>query len=459
MNRRKFLKLASLMGVGATSGIPVGSQMFAAAENYTGPLWIVVNAEGGWDVTSLCDPKGYNGPADAGNPDRINNYDAARIGRVGNLSYAPEPDSFLPGGLFADSSLYSSKAFFEKYYQKLLVINGVDSQTNSHDNGQLFSFAGRLLIGYPSFPAIVSGSLAAEHPLSFITNGGYSAAADLVTPVRLSSSSLRAIFEIAYPNRSSNPRLSNSRLYLPEEVEALIASSSAQRHEILLAKQFLPRIQQAIRQLQISRLDTVRLQGLADNLESTAPQPEANFNGRKKAYRIYQQGRIALSAYQQGLTASVNIHMGGFDTHAKHDEMHHPLLMDLLQGIDAIMEEAAMRGLQDRVVVVMASDFGRTNQYNQESGKDHWPIGSVMFMGNTSQIIQGNRVIGATDSGHHALKVDPTTLQVDYDNTNPASITLTPAHFHHALRRLAGVGSMPPSIAYPINAEELQLFS
>jgi len=300
--------------------------------------------------------------------------------------------------------------------------------------------------------------LAAQQALSFITNGGYSAAADLVTPVRLSSSSLRTLFEIAYPNRSSNPRLSTSRLYLPQDVEALIETSSAQRHDALLAQQNLPRIQQAIQQLQLSRLDTHKLQGLVDNLETQAPKPEASFNGRKKAYRIYQQGRIALSAYQQGLTASVNIHMGGFDTHAKHDEKHYPLLMDLLQGVDSIIEEARSRGLQDRVVLVITSDFGRTNRFNKENGKDHWPIGSAMFMGNSAQIIRGNRVIGVTDADHQPLLIDPVTLQADFTSSNANAINLTPAHFHHALRRLAGIENLPPSIAYPINTEQLELF-
>ena len=458
MNRRKFLKYASSIGVGASCGMTLSSQLFAAADNYTGPLWIMINAEGGWDVTSLCDPKGYSGPSDVNNPDRLNNYDSSRIGRIGNLSYAPVPDDFLPTGIFYDASLYSAKSFFEKYYQQLLVVNGIDCQTNSHDNGQLYNFSGRLLAGYPSFSAIVSGSLAAQLPLSFLTNGGYSAAADLVTPVRMSNSSLRALYEVAYPNRSSNPKSSTSRSYLPDEIEALIASASAQRHQVLLQQQNLPRIRKAIEQMQLSRLDISKLQGLADNLESQLPMAEVNFNGRDRAYRLYEQGRVALAAYQQGLTASVNVHMGGFDTHAKHDEHHYPLLMDLLQGVDAILEEARLRSLQNNIVVVITSDFGRTNKYNKEKGKDHWPISSALFLGNSTQIIRGNRVIGATDFSHQAYRIDPLTLQPDVTNSNIGSIKLTPAHFHLALRRLAGVESLPPAVAYPINVEQLNLF-
>ena len=47
------------------------------------------------------------------------------------------------------------------------------------------------------------------------------------------------------------------------------------------------------------------------------------------------------------------------------------------------------------VVVVVASDFGRT-RYNGDGGKDHWPITSMMMMGAG---ISGGRVIGQTDRG------------------------------------------------------------
>jgi len=457
MNRRDFIKFASSLSLAATSGV-TSSQLFAAADNYTGPLWIMVNAEGGWDVTSLCDPKGYNGPADVNNPARLNNYDKAKIGRIGNLSYAPPPDQFQPGGLLYNPNLFSAKTFFEKYYQDILVLNGIDSQTNSHDNGQLYNFAGRLLAGYPSFSALVSGSLASSRPLSFLTNGGYSASADLITPVRMTSSGLRALYEIAYPNRSSNPKSSSSQVYLPNDVEALIKATSLQRQEALLNKQYLFRIRNAMEKFRLSGAETVKLQGLAEDLEMRSPIPKASFNGRSNADRLYQQGRIALATYQQGVTASVNIHIGGFDTHAKHDEMHYPLLMDLLQGVDAILEEATLRGLRDRVVVVMASDFGRTNHFNKENGKDHWPIGSALFIGNSIQRIQGNRVIGETDDSHQAYPLDPVTLQADRTNTNPSAIKLTPAHFHLALRNLAGIENLGPATAYPIATERLNLF-
>ena len=88
----------------------------ADAADYDGKLFVFIQADGGWDPTSFCDPK-TNTPGEK----VINHWaEAGEIGQVGNLSYAD----------FANNA-----EFFEKYYDRMLVINGVDAQTNSHSAG------------------------------------------------------------------------------------------------------------------------------------------------------------------------------------------------------------------------------------------------------------------------------------------------------------------------------------
>ena len=52
MNRRSFMQV--MAGVGAVTGFRVP---LANAANYRGKLFVFVQASGGWDPTSLCDPK------------------------------------------------------------------------------------------------------------------------------------------------------------------------------------------------------------------------------------------------------------------------------------------------------------------------------------------------------------------------------------------------------------------
>ena len=116
--------------------------------------------------------------------------------------------------------------------------------------------------------------------------------------------------------------------------------------------------------------------------------------------------------------------------------------------MDYLWESAERQGLADRLVVVMGSDFGRTNHYNAEEGKDHWPIGSFVVM-EKNQPWTG-RAVGETDELHQARKIDPATLR-----RNDASGTLIhPKHIHKALRRYLGIEDTPESRRFPFAGTE-----
>ena len=89
LNRRDFLKLAGVAGLTVSAPFPF-MRNGRADENapYDGPLFLLVNAGGGWDPTSLCDPKGRK-DENAERP--VNNYFIDEIGEVGNFRHAPVP--------------------------------------------------------------------------------------------------------------------------------------------------------------------------------------------------------------------------------------------------------------------------------------------------------------------------------------------------------------------------------
>ena len=109
--------------------------------------------------------------------------------------------------------------------------------------------------------------------------------------------------------------------------------------------------------------------------------------------------------------------------------------------------------MADRMVVVMGSDFGRTNFYNADEGKDQWPIGSFIVM--EKHAPWTNRVIGETDELRSARKLSPTTLQRD----DAGGTVLYPKHVHKALRRYPGVENSEGSLQFPFsNTEDLPFF-
>jgi hypothetical protein len=152
MDRRDFLKIASTAGLGvAAANLPFSGRADAAGP-YTGTLYVTIHASGGWDVTSFCDPKGSTGPMDS-NP--MNHYLAADIGTaVGSASgmkYAPTPEN---------------KLFFDKYAKDLMVINGLDTSTNSHDVGTRVTWSGTLVENKASFAALVAAAAGGSLPIS-----------------------------------------------------------------------------------------------------------------------------------------------------------------------------------------------------------------------------------------------------------------------------------------------------
>jgi uncharacterized protein (DUF1501 family) len=60
-----------------------------------------------------------------------------------------------------------------------------------------------------------------------------------------------------------------------------------------------------------------------------------------------------------------------FDTHDDHSARHAVILGDLDQAIDAFLDDLAARGLADKVLVAMTSEFGRRVPDNESNGLDH----------------------------------------------------------------------------------------
>lgn len=93
--------------------------------------------------------------------------------------------------------------------------------------------------------------------------------------------------------------------------------------------------------------------------------------------------------------------------------------------------------------------MGRTPTYNNGNGKDHWSIGSIMFLGKG---IHGNRVLGATDEKQFHVPLNPQTLALEKDKE--AGIRVRPEHIHQALREFAGIADHPLSKKFPLGVTE-----
>ena len=70
--------------------------------------------------------------------------------------------------------------------------------------------------------------------------------------------------------------------------------------------------------------------------------------------------KFALTAFTTGLGVSADVSFGGFDTHDEHDVRSVKAMDDLTNAANLLWHYAEQLGISDRLVVSLASDFGRT---------------------------------------------------------------------------------------------------
>ena len=208
----------------------------------------------------------------------------------------------------------------------------------------------------------------------------------------------------------------------------------------------------------LSAFDAEGLKAYADAIppEDLLEQPvTANVGVDTYWSEFRRQAQLTVLAFKTGVAVTSDLYVGGFDTHARNDAGQSWLLANLADGVDYLWEYAEEHGVAGRLMVVIGSDFGRTNFYNADDGKDHWPIGSYVIMEKNQPWT--NRVVGETDGLHFAQKINPRTLKRD---EGPNGTIVYPKHVHKALRRYLGIEDSPGARRFPFsNTEDFALFS
>ena len=414
--RRDFIKFCGKAGLGLT--MPLSWQGLAKGkakepDAYEGPYYVVFNASGGWDTTCLMDPKGVN--------DINRLYKEEDILTNGKHKFAPTAKHVEKG--------MSNEDFFKAYGEELLVFNGMDYSINNHSPCKRYMATGKLdSLAYPTFAALVAASLAKEAPLGFLTFGNYSATGNLVPMARVPyPQSLKLI-----ANADSVQGIARLPYHDDFALDLIEKALSEEADAAPMEKMPLPRAERAQSMLYAAQTNSKALKRVTPFISQKAP-----------VERLARQAEIALSCFKGGVCVSANLSIGQFDSHATNDPDQMRLIPEFLAGVDYLMKRAEELKIRDKLVVVIQSEMGRTPNYNKGQGKDHWSIGSIMFMG---QGIRGNRVVGATDERQFLIPIDNKTLSIDEEN----GIRTRPEHVHLALRELAGIDDHSFSKKFPL---------
>lgn len=406
------------------------------AADHEGRFFVFVQADGGWDPTSFCDPK-VNRKGEAVINHWAEGLTDDDLPVAGNIRYAD----------WADNG-----TFFENHHDKMLVINGVDAQTNSHTTGIVHNWSGRISEGYPTMTSLLAAHFGPSLAVPYLNFGGFTETAGVARYTRVNNPEL--LRNIAYPEREvSGAAYINKedwhdlQHYLEKAGQLRGAADNLMpmdsRNRILLRSAFA---------------NGEDLQAYAASIPPDHElEKEEEHVGQDGTFRsdLRRQAQLAILGFKTGVAVSADLWLGGFDTHAYHDDDHEWLLGRLTDGVDYLWRYAGDHGIDDRLVVVMGSDFGRTNSYNASQGKDHWPFGSYIVMEKNQSWT--NRVVGETDELHFAYNIDPATLKRVGDN-DPNGTHIYPKHVHKALRKYLGIEDSPGAKRFPFNNTEDMAF-
>ena len=417
--RRDFLKLCGLVGLGFACPGGLTSILRAATKEeppYNGPFYVVFNASGGWDTTYLMDPKGV------GEINRL--YKEGDILTKGAHKFAPT-GKHRQGGM-------SNEEFYAEFGGELLTLNGLDYSVNNHAPGERYMATGKLdSLAYPTFAALVAACKGPACPLSFLTFGNYSNTGNIVAMSRVPY--LQSLQKIANADAVEGNVQSP---YHDDFALARIEQALGEQRAIRAQQPLLPRLERAENMLYAAQVNSKAMARVTPHIPKEMPKE-----------RLSQQVEIALASFKAGVCASANLTIGQFDSHANNDVDQMKLIPEFLAGIAYLIRRAGELKIREKLVVIIQSEMGRTPDYNKGNGKDHWSIGSIMFLGPG---IQGNRVIGATDEKQFGVPIAPDTLACD----QAKGIKVRPEHIHEALRQFAGIANHAHSKKFPLGVSE-----
>ncbi len=136
----------------------------------------------------------------------------------------------------------------------------------------------------------------------------------------------------------------------------------------------------------------------------------------------------------------ITVSHAGWDTHLDNFTGHKRLIPPLDNGLPAVIDTLAEKGLLERTLIVAMGEFGRTPKINVNTGRDHYPrVNWSVFAGGG---VRPGQLIGGTDAGgeapddgtditpddiaatiYHALGIDPLT---EYHTNTGRPVMLVP---------------------------------
>ncbi|HEY3836672.1 MAG TPA: DUF1501 domain-containing protein [Bryobacteraceae bacterium] len=142
----------------------------------------------------------------------------------------------------------------------------------------------------------------------------------------------------------------------------------------------------------------------AFNLSAEPESVRAEYGQHDAGQRMLMARRLV-----EGGVRFVSMTYGGWDMHQGIARNMERQLPNFDQAYAALITDLDRRGMLDRTVVMVSSEFGRTPKINQNAGRDHWPrVFSITFAGGG---FKRGYIHGASDPTGAEPDSDPLTVE------------------------------------------------
>ncbi|MCS6816548.1 MAG: DUF1501 domain-containing protein [Blastocatellia bacterium] len=149
------------------------------------------------------------------------------------------------------------------------------------------------------------------------------------------------------------------------------------------------------KQIQLVALDTYEsVERLQSGIQRYTSDPAITYNPQNSLAQALRQVAQILAATLG--TRILYVSIGGFDTHQSQANTHATLLARLSEAVATFHADLVRLGLDDRVLIMTWSEFGRKVTENGNQGTDHGTVGP--------QFLIGTRVKGRIVGEHPSLR-------------------------------------------------------
>lgn len=427
ITRRQLLNFGvSIAGYASLGRLLIPSTNAIAQSSYPVQRKLIwINMSGGWDILEVTDPK----ESSTSGIDMLYSWGEAQTLAGTNIKMG----RWLPN--------------IASLGEDVLLLRGLAMGTTSHSAGSIYMDTGVLSnsgnVNAASIPSIVASQGTSTIPIIQL-NGGSEPKTDrgLLNPVSVVRANNLNLYRSMYPedDTATQRRLAmlnyikNSVSRLQSEVGINDRLNSMANAEGKIRTQFENFVGQ-------------KLAVTNEELAAFTAGAPANLD-----QNIASSFALALKLASQDICDSINVGVGGFDTHSNQSRS----LQTRLESVDFVIK-SLVDGLKksnklDSTLIVLYSDFGRTPKINNSNGRDHWPVGSAIMIGGG---IQGGRAVGGTDNDLRALWIDPNIGNIVSEGTSGA-IQLNATHLAGSILELTlGTGYMQYRNSYLTNIAAL----